>query len=85
MDSLTFKRDIRSREPNENDHRNSRFKVGWNTAVRGEAYQDDTLETLTWQNLGYRLGKLLGPASETLQDELYETCVRIQAEQPEPR
>jgi hypothetical protein len=55
------------------------------TAVRGEAYSAETLETLTWQNLGYRLGTLLGPASEELQGELFAPCVQLQAAQQEPR
>lgn len=85
MDDLTFAQDIRSREPNENHYRKTRFKVGWATAVRGEAYSAETLETLTWQNLGYHLGTLLGPASEELQEEVYAACVQIQAAQQEQR
>ena len=54
MDGLTFEQDIRDREPNQDHTRKTRFKVGWNTAVKGDTYRAETLETLTWQNLGYR-------------------------------
>lgn len=81
MDGLTYKVDGRSTEPNVDSSRKGRFKVGWGDAtIRGKEYSAETLETLYWQNLGYRLGKLLGEASEELQEEMYELCVKQQEE-----
>jgi hypothetical protein len=55
------------------------FIAGWNdAAIRNKAY--DTLEVLYWQNLSYRLGKLLGPASRDVQIAMYDLCVRQQQE-----
>ncbi len=40
------------------------FREGWKKATKGEQYDDpSTLDRLTWENLGYRLGKILGDAS----------------------
>lgn len=81
MDGLTYKEDGRTTEPNVDNFRKGRFKAGWNdAAVRGKEYDPKTLETLYWQNLGYRLGRLLGETSEKLQDEMYDLCVRQQEE-----
>ena len=41
---------------------------------------DAALDQLTWENLGWRLGKIFGDASEELQEELYEWCVKQQVE-----
>lgn len=81
MDGLTYNHDGRSTEPNVDNSRKSRFKAGWNdAAIRGKEYSPETLETLYWQNLGYRLGKLLGKTSNELQEEMYHLCVRQQEE-----
>lgn len=82
MDGLTFERDIRNTEPDETPYRKARFKVGWGEAVAGKAYTLETLADLTWQNLGYRLGRLFGPTPPELQDDMYDICVRIQAQRP---
>lgn len=79
MDGLTFERDIRNTDPDATAHRRARFKVGWQEATSGKTYGAEALAELTWQNLGYRFGRLLGPASPKLQDEMYDLCVRIQA------
>ena len=84
-DGLTYKSDGRSTEPNVDNSRKGRFKAGWNdAAVRGKDYDAKTLEVLYWQNLGYRIGKLLGDTSEQLQEEMYELCGR-QREEKEKR
>ena len=81
MDRLTYKEDGRSTEPNVDNGRKGRFKAGWNdAAVRGKEYDPKTLEILYWQNLGYRLGKLLGETSNELQEEMYDLCVSQQGE-----
>ncbi len=79
MSELEFATDVRSKNPDQNAHRNSRFRQGYRKGAAGESYGAKTLERLTWDNLGWRLGKLLGPAEEELVDELYEWCVRQQA------
>jgi len=81
MDGLKYQHDGRSTEPDVDSSRKSRFKAGWNdAAIRGKEYGSESLETLYWQNLGYRLGKLLGAASDEVQEEMYRLCVRQQAE-----
>lgn len=81
MDGLAFRYDGRSTEPDVDNSRKGRFKAGWNdAAIRGKEYDSETLETLYWQNLGYRLGRLLGTASNEIQEEMYRLCVRQQAE-----
>jgi len=81
MDGLEYAADGRSTNPNVDDSRRRRFVAGWNdAAVRGKTYAPETLETLYWQNLGYRIGKLLGPTSKELQYQMYDLCVKQQAE-----
>jgi hypothetical protein len=76
----TIQKDERSTNPNIDNRRKGQFKRGWNAAVRRKNYKTKTLEILYWRNLGYRIGKLLGKTSETLQEEMYELCVRQQGE-----
>jgi len=78
MDSLTFDKDTRHTEPNKSGHRRARFRQGWLNAVEGKGYGDTALKELTWDNLGYRLGKLFGPASEEMIDTQYDWCVHQQ-------
>jgi hypothetical protein len=80
MDGLEYVQDSRSVEPNETGYRRARFQSGWADAAGGLSYEAKTLETLTWQNLGYRLGKVLGKTSSQLVDDFYYLCVRQQAE-----
>ena len=72
--------DIRRTDPNATGHRKARFHVGWNDAITVPAYTSSTLERLTWQNLGWRLGRTLGATSRGLIDEMYDWCVRQQAD-----
>jgi 5-methylcytosine-specific restriction protein A len=66
---LRFGRDDRN-PPDE--RRRGQFKAGWEDAtVRGELYAETTLQWLTWRNLGYRFGRLLGHRSQTEIDEAY--------------
>lgn len=80
MTELTYEEDVRSTNPNETGHRRGRFKAAWKKAVRGESYGSQALSRLTWDNLGWRLGKLFGETDEALIDEMYEWCVRQQEE-----
>jgi hypothetical protein len=62
--------DVRSKAPDDNNRRKGNFKKGWNHTVEGNEYTSKTLKELTWQNLGYRFGKLLGKTSINLQEEM---------------
>lgn len=72
--------DIRSEDPNQSPLRLRNFREGWTHAVAGRVYTQDTLSNLTWQNLGWRLGSVVGAASDPLIEEIYDWCVRQQRE-----
>lgn len=76
------------RQKNPGSDRQGAFKRGWGAAVKGKdessRYNDDPqLTNLTWDNLGYRLGRLFGPTSDELKQELFEWCVAQQEESEE--
>ena len=77
---LSFEVDDRNTDPNASGHRRARFCIGWNSALRGKDYGHTALEKLTWENLGWRLGKLLGHGSEETIEQMYHLCVKLQAE-----
>jgi 5-methylcytosine-specific restriction endonuclease McrA len=52
-------------------NRKGTFKNGWNYATRKGDYQSDTLSKITWQNLGYRIGKELGDLDKDSVDLIY--------------
>jgi len=56
------------------DGRRRNFKQGWTRAVKGQEYQD-VLEELTWNNLGWRLGKMFGETPDDLREEILDWCV----------
>jgi hypothetical protein len=62
FDSLRYSADHR-RAPDESRFR--KFHKGWQDAIANKAkpYTDNSLSKLTWQNLGYRLGKHFGAQS----------------------
>ncbi|QSG14360.1 Exonuclease III [Halapricum desulfuricans] len=76
---LSYEDDIRMVDPDAN-YRRGRFKVGWNKAVDGAEMQDNVLDQLTWENLGWRLGMIFGNTSDELKEELYEWCVEQQTD-----
>ena len=61
-------------------HRKDRFRRGWNDAVRGKDYGRTTLRKLTWQNLGWRIGKMLGHGSQETVERMYHLCVKLKDE-----
>ena len=66
--AMTYKYDARNPA---SIGRRSQYKVGWADASAGETtYTESTLDRLTWRNLGYRLGRQLGPRDD---DEIGET------------
>jgi hypothetical protein len=52
-----------------------KFREGWKRAAAGQNY-DQVLRKLTWDNLGWRPGKLFGETSPEQIDEMYDWCVR---------
>jgi 5-methylcytosine-specific restriction protein A len=63
-----------ARKPPDN-YRKGQFKAGWeDAAIREKTYDEETLQRLTWHNLGYRLGLLSGPRST---EEIYEIFVML--------
>lgn len=68
-----FERDDRKAS---DTYRKARFKDGWQEALDGKKYTDATLKLLTWENLGYRMGKIFGATSDELIDELHDWCAR---------
>ena len=79
MKMFSYRRDIRDTDPNKNQHRKARFQEGWRKATAGDEYAYKTLEDLTWDNLGFRLGSLFGSTKDDLINELYDWCVEQQA------
>jgi Endonuclease/Exonuclease/phosphatase family len=74
---LRFERD--DRDPPDK-RRRGQFKAGWEDAtVRGEVYAENTLQWLTWHNLGYRFGRLLGHRSRMEIDEAYKILADLYA------
>ena len=85
-DLIDYDEDHRQDDPGPD--RQGAFKRGWGAAVKGDdessRYGDDPeLTNLTWDNLGYRLGRLFGPTSDELKQELFEWCVAQQKEDTE--
>lgn len=68
---LTYDEDARK---DLTDGRRRNFKQGWTRAVEGREYED-ALERLTWNNLGWRLGRLFGETPDELREEILEWCV----------
>jgi hypothetical protein len=71
--------DLRSDTPNVTDYRRQRFHVGFNHGAVGRSYNAQALARITWQNLGNRLGSIIGPADAVVIDRLYNLCVNMQA------
>lgn len=74
MNELAYDVDVRYIDPGVT--RKGQFTAGWNAAVRGRVYSEKALRQLTWNDLGYRLGRLFGEASPELRDELFDWCRR---------
>lgn len=64
-----YEKDVRN--PPDAD-RKKRFKIGWQRAVAGRDYVPKTLEDLTWDNMGWRMGKLHGEASAQVIEAFFE-------------
>lgn len=53
------------------DARRLQFFVGFHRALTGRTYTAETLKKLTWNNLGWRLGKIYGAGEEVIIEELW--------------
>jgi hypothetical protein len=59
-------------------HRRGQFRSGWEDfTVRGEEYRPATLQRLTWHNIGYRFGTMIGPQTAEQIDAVYEHLARL--------
>jgi len=72
IEKLEFEKDGRK---NLTDGRRRNFKQGWTRAVGGQEYEG-VLDELTWNNLGWRLGKLFGPTSDEQREEILDWCAK---------
>lgn len=81
---LTYSNDQRV-FPDPADDQLGSFKAGWMKAETGETFSYSTLESLSWHNLGWRLGMLFEDASGDLKREVYMWCVDRQQEGAESR
>ena len=72
--------DARGSNPDATAHRRARFQIGWQHAVEDREYGEGPLSRLTWQNLGWRLGGIFGATPDSLIEEMFDWCVRQQAE-----
>jgi hypothetical protein len=71
-----YKQDPRDTDPNRNAHFKAEFGKGWKKAANGKPMGSGRLEeVLTWHNLGYRLGEILGPTETKLIEGMYDLCV----------
>jgi len=70
LEGLTYEEDKRKELT---AGRRANFKQGWMRAVEGQEYEG-VLEELTWNNLGWRLGRLFGPTKDDLRDEILDWC-----------
>ena len=69
LDDLDYDRDDRTAP---DDRRRGRFAAGWRDAAeRGRVYDAKSMVTLTWSNLGNRLGAKFGRATTEEIDETY--------------
>lgn len=72
MSILSFEYDDRA-DPD--DARQMQFFRGFRQALAGRPYTAETLRKLTWNNLGWRLGRIYGSGGEAMVDELWNRCV----------
>lgn len=75
LNTFEYRKDVR--DPYPDDRRFVAFRTGWNQgATNSRTYKASTLQRLTWQNLGYRLGRVLGPASPEEQAHAQQALAR---------
>jgi hypothetical protein len=70
LDGLTYDSDDRQ---DLTDGRRRNFKQGWTRAINGQEYED-ALDSLKWNNLGWRVGMIFGETPDELREEMLEWC-----------
>jgi hypothetical protein len=77
MERLDYDKD--EREPADAE-RGIKFREGWRKGARkDDRYTTpNILDGLRWENLGYRLGTLLGDADDEFINEMYAMCAKLQ-------
>jgi len=83
MERLDYDKDVR--EPAD-EARGKVFREGWRRGAKWhkgnpDPYTPGVLDMLKWENLGYRMGTILGPASERFMDAMFAMCALLQDEQ----
>jgi hypothetical protein len=82
MERLDYDEDVR--EPADYE-RSIKFREGWKRGAKRGAERDPygpgVLNELKWENLGYRMGTILGPASDRFIDAMYAMCALLQHDQ----
>lgn len=73
LSTFEYRRDIRNPYPGAANLR--AFLLGWKHAVENRVYGSSVQKTLTWQNLGNRLGNLLGPVSPAEQERAFDVLL----------
>ncbi len=69
-----FERDVRAPADN---RRRATFRIGWHEAQGPKEYRARVLCDLTWQNLGYRLGRAFGTRPDAVIDDAFGHCVAV--------
>lgn len=57
------------------------FRTGWTDAVNGRQFTADTLSRVTWTNVGWRIGQVIGPTSQDIQEQLFTLLADLQTAQ----
>ncbi len=73
MDWTKYETDVRNPP---DDYRWRSFWSGWNRAAAGREYGPEVANDLTWDNLGYRQGKIFGDTERDLAKEMFDWCAK---------
>ncbi len=75
INNFEFDEDIRTLP---DSYRRGQFFTGWqNATLKQKTYMANTLNQLTWNNLGYRLGTQFGLLSNKEIDAIFDICAEI--------
>lgn len=60
------------------------FRTGWTEALNGRHFNANTLANVTWTNLGWRMGQLLGSQDQQTQEQLFTILADLQTAEQRP-
>ncbi len=60
------------------------FRSGWTDAVNGRQFTPDTLTRVTWTNVGWRIGQVIGQTNQDVQEQLFNILADLQTAQQRP-